>query len=626
MPTTDSNGAMNPFATPFFPFASPQHSFATRCARKSQSSVQAQRCEREDSLSFRDQTPRFTTPASGQSVGHDTSSQLSIETPENYFHGPESGRTKDRGGFAAGGKTIENSGPNIGSKWVSELPGTNVPQTHRMTGEKVASDTNNSAVPDNDPQLTPMEGVPAPESMPPGLYPYFTYPVVSQLPHGGGCSIYPRPPVLPILPSSPPPPGPCFPLLHMVPCQIMDVSTGRPLPDRYTFAFRVTYWSPPIFAMPSPNFQAQEQNPQPLQEEMNTRTHGHLAHEPLRLTSMAQAVDVLNRIDEVHIRSSSLEEIRAVEDRQNGTEKSIDDGVDIESDPPAVYQGSSEGTELPSAVDGPQDGEGNDRVKQQLKQDRHVLFISQQHHSAIKESTVLDASPSTMQPKPSAKHSRKGQASDRPSQNQTLAEVASWSQSKRWLSSETKERRAFQKMMLNLQFMKADQSPFIPKTPAELTKFKISLAEAKQQKLALEVSILEEKTRQKELAKALGLVPVYKPQVTLFNGRDMVDRLSPVFAVRNCFNKQDIAEVNSCVAWPSLAELKEEGDRRTRCGRYLPLPRINIEKKAVKTGSWNIPPITSSLDSDSDDAPQLELADLNGFLREFVLAIQKHES
>ena len=202
------------------------------------------------------------------------------------------------------------------------------------------------------------------------------------------------------------------------------------------------------------------------------------------------------------------------------------------------------------------------------------------------DKTKQDASPSMMQPrtKPSAKYSRKGQASDRTSQNETPAEVASWSQSKRWLSSETKERRAFQKMMLNLQFMKADQSPFIPKSPAELTKFKISLAEARQQKLAHDVSILEEKTRQKELAKASGLVLASKPKVILFNGRDMGDRLSPVFAAQNCFNKQDITEVNSRVEWPSLAELKEEGDRRTRYGRYLPLPRINVVAFKIPEG------------------------------------------
>jgi hypothetical protein len=131
-------------------------------------------------------------------------------------------------------------------------------------------------------------------------------------------------------------------------------------------------------------------------------------------------------------------------------------------------------------------------------------------------------------------------------------------------------------MILNLQFMKADQSPFIPKSPAELTKFKISLADAKRQKLTEEVIILEEKTRKKEQAKASGSRPVSQPQVLLFNGREMEDKLSPVFAARNCFNREDTAEANHRVEWPSLAELKEEGDKRARYGRYLPLPRMNV--------------------------------------------------
>lgn len=131
-------------------------------------------------------------------------------------------------------------------------------------------------------------------------------------------------------------------------------------------------------------------------------------------------------------------------------------------------------------------------------------------------------------------------------------------------------------MMMNLQFMKADQSPFVPKTPAELAKFKISLAEAKRQKLAQEVSILEEKNRQKELVKASGTISVSQPRMALFNGRDMGDELSPVFAVQNCFNKQDTVEVNKRAEWPSMAELKEDGDRRAKCGRILPLPRIKV--------------------------------------------------
>lgn len=130
--------------------------------------------------------------------------------------------------------------------------------------------------------------------------------------------------------------------------------------------------------------------------------------------------------------------------------------------------------------------------------------------------------------------------------------------------------------MMNLQFMKADQSPFVPKSPAELTKLRISLAEAKREKLAKEVSILEERNRQKELAKASGTPIKPQPRVALFNGRDMEDELSPVFAVHNCFNKQDTVEVNKRVEWPSLAELKEDGDRRAKYGRFLPLPRIKV--------------------------------------------------
>lgn len=176
---------------------------------------------------------------------------------------------------------------------------------------------------------------------------------------------------------------------------------------------------------------------------------------------------------------------------------------------------------------------------------------------------------------PSATYSRQVQGSEQPS-HKALAEPASWSQSKRWISSETKERKAFQKMMMNLQFMKADQSPFVPKSPAELTKLRISLAEAKREKLAKEVSILEERNRQKELAKASGTPIKPQPRVALFNGRDMEDELSPVFAVHNCFNKQDTVEVNKRVEWPSLAELKEDGDRRAKYGRFLPLPRIKV--------------------------------------------------
>ncbi|KAL7936018.1 hypothetical protein V8C35DRAFT_278248 [Trichoderma chlorosporum] len=556
-----THGAMNPFAMPFIPLASLQSSFAMLRTERPCSTVRAERHEDQDSISFRDQTSCPTALASNPSVGQSVSSQFNIETSENIPQGLESGRNTEEGSSINGNKIIKRTSSKVRRGRVPEPP--NVPQAHRMSGEKIASDTNNDAFQGNGSQLISTEDVPEPESRSLGPYPYFIHPVVPPRSYGRGHSIHPQPPFLPVLPPPPPPPGPCFPMLHIVPCQIMDVSTGRPFPDRYTFAFQVTYRLLPDFAMPGPSFQTRDQNPTPIREEMNTRAHGRPALESQHLTLLAQEVNASDAMDETQSSSSSLDRLRVVErGSQYLVERSSNNSFDAEAGPPTVRQGCTEETKLLSAVDSPKIGEENNQTGQQLlQQDCHLLFSSQHHRNTADESA------------------QSSQVSERPGQSQTPAEAASWSQSKRWLSSETKERRAFQKMMLNLQFMKADQSPFIPKTPAELTKFKISLAEARQQKLAHEVSILEERTRQKELAKASGLATFSKPQVTLFNGRDMGDRLSPVFAAQNCFNKQDIAEVNSRVEWPSLAELKEEGDRRTRCGRYLPLPRTNVAFK-----------------------------------------------
>lgn len=44
----------------------------------------------------------------------------------------------------------------------------------------------------------------------------------------------------------------------------------------------------------------------------------------------------------------------------------------------------------------------------------------------------------------------------------------------------------------------------------------------------------------------------------------------------------------------------------------------------MKTGSWNIPPVTSSSDEDpNEQPPQLEIAEMNGFLKDFLLDIEK---
>ncbi|KAK7413056.1 hypothetical protein QQX98_008064 [Neonectria punicea] len=207
------------------------------------------------------------------------------------------------------------------------------------------------------------------------------------------------------------------------------------------------------------------------------------------------------------------------------------------------------------------------------------------------------------------------------------AENGAWSQSKRWMSQETKERVAFQKMLVNLHYMGADKSPFVPQSPAELTAFKLKVAECEKLKLMREVA--------KRMAKVdCKILAVHKNKKVeslagLFGGKQLRDKLSPVFAAVNCFNKELPTEETSRVDWPTLAELKEEGDKRaSRYGRYFPLPRLNViaarftsddrdnafhpdgsirwEKKAIKLGIREIMPVAADLEGKAVE-PAVEL-------------------
>ncbi|RGP70643.1 40s ribosomal s8 [Fusarium sporotrichioides] len=152
-------------------------------------------------------------------------------------------------------------------------------------------------------------------------------------------------------------------------------------------------------------------------------------------------------------------------------------------------------------------------------------------------------------------------------------ESGGWSQSKSWTSFATKERQAFQKMMTNLRYMSADQSPFVPQSPAELTAFKATLAESKTKKLGQEVQQRLAETNAKDVE---GAEDKNNPTMKLLGGKKFEDQLSPVFAAVNCFNKARMMPPNGA-EWPSIAELKEEGDKRAnREGRCLPLPRMGL--------------------------------------------------
>ncbi|KAG6017723.1 hypothetical protein E4U54_004444 [Claviceps lovelessii] len=172
------------------------------------------------------------------------------------------------------------------------------------------------------------------------------------------------------------------------------------------------------------------------------------------------------------------------------------------------------------------------------------------------------------------------QTSAATSSARNATESGSWSQSKRWMSQTSKERMIFQKMVTNLFHLSANNSPFVPQSPAELTAFRAEMADIKKKRLSREVgwrvATMERKRAQSKDSgeQAVKLVP-------FLLGRQFKDTLSPVFASRNCFAGHISKEDTQWVPWPSLPEFKDEGDKRSsQHGRRFPLPRLAVNSQS----------------------------------------------
>ncbi|KAG5924577.1 hypothetical protein E4U42_004611 [Claviceps africana] len=167
------------------------------------------------------------------------------------------------------------------------------------------------------------------------------------------------------------------------------------------------------------------------------------------------------------------------------------------------------------------------------------------------------------------------------SSGRNATESGSWSQSKRWMSQTSKERMTFQKMLTNLFHLSANNSPFVPQSPAELTAFRAEMADIKKKQLSREVgwrvaTMERKRTQSKDSGEeAAKLVP-------FLLGRQFKDTLSPVFASRNCFAEHVSEEDSQWVPWPSLPEFKDEGDKRSlQHGRRFPLPRLGVNTRSI---------------------------------------------
>lgn len=204
-----------------------------------------------------------------------------------------------------------------------------------------------------------------------------------------------------------------------------------------------------------------------------------------------------------------------------------------------------------------------------------------QKRSAAASQQLGDTSPYTRGSQTTSPDGKPGQepaeASSQLSRTSAPAEPGAWSQSKRWMSEEAKGRMSFARMMNNLRHIGADKSPAIPRSLTELAAFKTAVADAKRRELKRVVGLrLEELERRKDLTEEelkLADVKIEK----LFWGQPLNDKFSPVLACRSCFNNPAPDEHEPRADWPSLAELKEEGEHRGgRYRRYFPVPRLNI--------------------------------------------------
>ncbi|KAM4060079.1 hypothetical protein HRG_002310 [Hirsutella rhossiliensis] len=185
---------------------------------------------------------------------------------------------------------------------------------------------------------------------------------------------------------------------------------------------------------------------------------------------------------------------------------------------------------------------------------------------------------------------RASEAEAQSSRTRAAFEPGSWTSSKRWVSEEMKERQAFSKMMNNLRHIGAERSPCIPQSMTELAAFKAETAEENRKQLT---RIVRRRIAELEIRKDLlqmGSKWTGTGIDKLLWGRRFQDGASPVFASDNCFSEDLAGESDARVDWPSLTELKEEGERRAgRYRRCLPLPRLNaIDPRLLAAGNADV--------------------------------------
>lgn len=187
-----------------------------------------------------------------------------------------------------------------------------------------------------------------------------------------------------------------------------------------------------------------------------------------------------------------------------------------------------------------------------------------------------------------------------------------------------KEMQAFQKMQLNLRFMGADKSPFVPRSAAELAALRASIAESKKDMFAREVArrlrLIKKDTDPDE-----DVVFSNEP-LKLYAGKRFQDCLSALFAVESCFCEGARRLKADAHKWPSIMDLK---DAKTG----LPPPQgpedycghpASMDSKGDAATFYSIQPVDDGFGSDVKNNDEAVLEQVPDFVKELVKYIE-HE-
>lgn len=171
--------------------------------------------------------------------------------------------------------------------------------------------------------------------------------------------------------------------------------------------------------------------------------------------------------------------------------------------------------------------------------------------------------------------------------------------------------------------MRADKSPFVPRSASELAAMRASIAESKKDMFAREVArrlqMIKRDTESEEDSASSTEPP------KLYTGKRFQDCLSALFAAESCFCEGATQTKATEHKWPSVIELKE-----AKAG--LPLPQgpedecehsESKDSKGDAANFYSIQPVDDGFGSDIKNIDEAVLEQVPDFIKDLVQYIEQ---